>query len=309
VLYAISTALGFIISFSIVCAILPYYFYDTIYVNAYVAGKNWPYMLIQVGLFLVLFGTLILLAILFSDWKAGFRKLRELPKSPRQWIDLKNWDTPTLHPFLDFPTLGFFLSTFFVVVSFGQHMGAYMCYIYQLMVPFIAIWLMQVFSRREKFLAFQLPGILFTLFLMIQMVYPKGLTFTDAEFMPEWNQMSQVIAGSSKIFNSPAVVDEMIRQNKPFVDSGQNQFYFVSSVPRFAFLPAEAEILGVGESFQAEIDRSIKKKSYELVMLTNGESPFIDPALLASYYRYKESITLIMPGAYQVWLIDIWVPK
>lgn len=314
--FGVLTLFLFLLSLWFVWETAPYYFYNVVFIHYSYATRDWLYMLLQVGQFFTLFGVVFLWSIII-----GYKK-KDTPtktdtkttESSRRFanlkrIDINHFDRPVLDVFLDLPVFCFFFSFLLIFFSLGLHIGNYMVYLFQLMAPFFTMMMVQRLSRINKFPVLTYMAIVLNAFLIMKTLYPLGLDFDPAIYQAGWPRVRQLIAEHNTILNSPALVSELISQKKPFMNTGQNEYFYVPSVPDVFFLPASNEIYEIGNAFREEIIQSVQNKSYDLVMYTPTDPFLTNTQDLQRNYRHVETITLAMPVSKQVWEVEVWLPK
>jgi 4-amino-4-deoxy-L-arabinose transferase-like glycosyltransferase len=295
------------------------YFYNVIYVHTKIVSDQVLHANKQVYQFLLAYfptivgGCLILFSekgrnsekviSTFIDWKKSLR------------FNLINFSEPLIN--FKFDVFGYFLicSTIIIYFTLGRHIGSYMVYLFQLMTPFLII---QILGRLTSGNPYRL--------LILSLFVVNILTFrSDYQLdinLSDWKKAKEYIQSSQSILNSPALTQILVEKNKPIIDSGQTQYFFVPlDYSSNHFLPESKEIQNIQSHFKNAIRSEINNRGYDYVMVSTWDSPFANTDELNENYQVVDALYLPMPQSNQNWLkpaedldnhfweISIWMPK
>ncbi len=121
--------------------------------------------------------------------------------------------------------------------------------------------------------------------------------------------MEATVRGSRTILNSPLIVGMLIDQNKPFVDNGQTEYFKSVHIPSLFFLPAETDIHAIATNFHNRIEKNIKERRYDKVIIDQEFSPLVSKSLLKKYYHLQEILKLYSIQNRQAFQLEVWLPK
>jgi hypothetical protein len=190
----------------------------------------------------------------------------------------------------------------------GLHVGSYLNYAYQMLIPTFFCWFFQIanFSKGKRW---SLAFIVVVNLLMWQytLLNPNMLKQKKSK---EWAQVENYLQTSLNILNAPVVTSAVVELGLNPLDSGQT-IYFYSVQPY-----ADNILIGTPyEAFNADgvmyvnnIDRSIERKSYDLVATIKEKASFYSMQLLNENYSITDEIIVDMPQTNQHWTVLIWRP-
>ncbi len=295
------------------------YFNNVLWINYYIAGQDFSYVFKQLYAysqtnFGIIFSLLfcVFLSGAVSQKKCQHFQLKYYKNLKVSFFDLKK---PLIQADFDFINFSLFISLLIFLFKFGQHWGSWLIYIHHLISPFLILISIialdkQIKKSKNKLITISLNILL--IFNLLSVSSPQFLLPLDYN-LKDWSRLRALVSQHQHIFNSPAIASILIEQGKKVYDSGQSQ-YFALSTKRPDFLdsilfPKRNQIQKRHQEFLQEITEDVKSKKYDLIVLTKGYSPFISEKLLKKYYRYQE--TLIAPMSVktkQNWKLDIWKP-
>ncbi len=293
------------------------YFNNTILIHAYIAGHDfihaikqfYEYSKINLGI------TLIFLLCVFLERSSGKSKPHPIKAQRKLEFNLLNLEKPVLNQEASLIEFCLVLSLLLFFGKFGQHWGSWLIYIHHLISPFLIFLSFELLSKRLKNKGTDCFNLLLIFLVLINL-----FSSSSSQLLPQpdyslknWNNISALLSRHKHIFNSPAIASILIEQGKKVYDSGQSQ-YFVLSTKRQGFWgniipPRQSKIQLRYETFLQEINRDVKSKKYDLIVLTKGYSPFISENFLKKYYQRKTTLIAPMSAkSKQNWKLDIWKP-
>jgi len=310
VLYGLTFFVVFALFAFAVKYIFPLYFVDTVIGNASNTYLSFRHLFTQLrDLFFffypVLFMALLFLFIVFSE--------KKLPKNSRphgygKLFNFSKWDVSLIdHPFhfLLYSFLCSFLAFSFVL---GPHIGNYLNYAYQLLIPTFFGWFFCELTFKKNMKYILALAVLFNLFIWGgKALDPDMLKQRDSK---EWARLFEYVHSSKVILNSPTSVAEMVRLGKMPMDSGQTSyFYTVKPFSENMLVDTSYDVLyNDGYRYVLLIDRMVKKQRFDLVMLTEEKATFFHSKILGDYYSQVDEIKLEMPQTGQRWTMLLFRP-
>jgi hypothetical protein len=215
-------------------------------------------------------------------------------------------------PFLNLPGNYFAFTFIFCFLGFifilGRHPGSYMNYAYQIVIPPFVLWSFQMLNPKSVFSTVALCLPLANLLLLSQILLnPSFLLQRDSG---EWAELQNLIRGSHRVVNSPAIVSMLIDAGIPPIDSGQSEYYYeIRPYPNHKLIgPGYDTIKQHAMAYRQSIRKSIRNGQFDRLILTEGYRNFLVPMDQVSGYRKVKTITIAMPQAYQTWDIGVWEP-
>jgi hypothetical protein len=168
------------------------------------------------------------------------------------------------------------------ILFLGPHIGNYLSYAYQLIIPVFFCWFFLRFGSQGKTGFLMTIAILFNLFFWGKnMLSPQMLEQKDSR---EWASLYSHVRSSSNILNSPVVTSAVIELGLNPLDSGQTSyFYAVQPYPDYTILGPFYDVFQVdGFRYVKFIDNAIQEQKFDLVLTTREKSSFYHAKLIAT---------------------------
>jgi hypothetical protein len=309
-LYAAVFIALFAAAFFVVRAWLPLYFVDVLASNLSNTTRVPEYLVKQLRQLLkefypaALLGIIALVAAIPALRARGTRSLSLLSPSK-----LAASDRPVLSTPLDYFAYAFVVSTAAFIFVLGLHVGNYMAYAYQLMLPPFVIWLGRLFARPGRWVWIQVP-------LLILNLFTFSAARLDPAFLSQgsarpWARLYEYVDRSTRVLNSPVLVPEMIRRDMPVLDSGQTEYFY--NVNRELYPgnnllgPSYETLAGRGQQYLSSVNDAIANQAFDAIMVTDQLNIF-DQNLMSRYYQPTLSMAVNMPQTDHEWTIDVWTP-
>lgn len=308
---AIGYGLLFLALFAIVFAIIrinyPLYFINVIHGNASNTFRTFERLYTQLFWLSVYFFPALLLTG-YMLW--GEYKNRKNASSPVQAkFNLFELNTPliSLHP--DYLLYAFLVALSAFVLILGSHIGNYLAYSYELVVPTFLFWFFVTFDQKRTFTTFSALLIVINLFYWQYITLnPKMLVQSNSV---DWQKAFSYLDPSLNILNSPTLTSRMIELGMMPVDSGQTDvYYLMDPYPKNLLLgPAYEDYFNDGVEYTNSINTAIIKKEYDLIITTKDVDVFYDVSLIEANYEMVDQLILYMSATNQKWVIQVWEPK
>ena len=309
----------FLISVFIVNHFYETYFYNVVYVHTQIVSDQISHAIRQLYQFLLAYFPLIIAGILilfsektscedgvasaFNEWKKSMQ------------FNLLDFPEPLIKPKTDM--VGYFLlcSTLAIFLALGRHIGNYMVYLFQLMTPFLIVLILGRLTPANPYRN------LILLFLVVNIISFRADYILNID-QSDWQKAEEYIKSSHKVLNSPPLTSILLKENKPIIDSGQTQYFFVplDYISNY-FLPNSAAIKDIQNNYKQAVQSEIRNQIYDYVMISTWDSPFTDFDVLNESYQLFDTLYLPMPQSNQSWLkpienlenhdweISVWKPK
>ncbi|GMV33477.1 hypothetical protein FBQ83_02220 [Chloroflexi bacterium CFX5] len=288
----------------------PFYFVNMIFGNVGNTFRTFKHLSTQLFWLTVYFFPLLTLAAVML-WKEP-RKDKELPsdfKTPGFQYDLLNLNKPLVDAKPDYLLHAFVLCLLVFATVLGSHVGNYLAYSYELVVPTFLFWFFINFDRKRTF------TLLSTFVVVVNLFYWQFITLhpnmLDQRNSAAWERAFSYLNPSLNILNSPTVASRMVELGMRPVDSGQTDaFYLMKPYPDNPLWgPAYEEHRRDGLEYTQSINEAIAKQEYDLIITTKDVDVFYDLELIAEHYALTDTLVLYMQQTEQKWAVQVWEPR
>lgn len=301
-MYGLAFLLLFISSWFAVRLAFPLYFVNTIIGNISNTERSSAHLFSQLKQLLIYFFPVVVSCVflLFERDRASRRAGLTL--------DVRDWKQSLLRASPDYFFYSFTCALLAFLLFLGLHIGNYLGYAYQLVVPVFFCWFFLKLNLQKN------TGILITMAILINLfvwgrssLSPQMLEQKDSK---EWASLYSYVSSSSHILNSPVVTSAMIELGLRPLDSGQTSyFYAVKPYPGNPLLgPSYESFQADGFKYIKFIDNSIEKQAFDLVITTREKSTFYHAKLIETFYTPVKEIRVNMPQSGQQWTLLLWKP-
>lgn len=301
--YAALFLLLFAGSFLVVRWVFPFYFINTVIGNISNTGLSYPHMISQLKDLGIYFLPIILLSILFlaSD-------MRNFRRGTGTMFDIREWKQPLIKIPFDYYFFSFLCTLLVFIFFLGPHVGNYLNYAYQLILPVFFCWFFPRIGRQEK-QVFVITGlVILNLILWNGIVLPFHVL--EQKGSREWSRLQNYVQSSSNILNSPLITSTTIESGLNPLDSGQiTYFYIIKPYPESAILgPSYTLLRADGMQYLRSVDNSIEKQKFDLIFTTLEKNTFYHMKLVSEFYTPIDEIRVDMPQTEQQWTVVVWKP-
>lgn len=294
----------FVISFIAIRLAYPLYFIDVFRGNVSNTFRTLEHLREQLMWLSIYFAPILLLSI-FIFKESPLQNLPALKTS----FNLSSFDSPFIEKAFDYLLFAFiFCFTAFVVVL-GSHVGNYLSYAYELVVPTFLFWFFVNFEKKKGFNIFSSILILINLSYWQYMTNsPQMLTERNSV---EWQKLYSYLKPGMSILNSPTITSRLIELGIRPIDSGQTDYYYTMKPYSDNILlgPSFEEFQKDGEGYTQEINQFIVAQEYDLIVTSKDVEVFYDLDLIPQYYEMTDQLILYMPATEQKWVVEVWEPK
>lgn len=304
-LYSLYFFLFFVVSFFVVRFAFPMYFIDTILGNISNTSRSTAHLFSQLKqLWLYFFPVLLasIIVLLSTKGRVLTGVMKQLPNNQR-------WKSPLINTSLDYFLYSSVCSLLAFIFLLGPHIGSYLSYAYQLIIPLFFCWFFLNFNPRGKTGFFIAALVVLNLFLWQNSVLPlQMLAQKDSK---EWSSLYSYIQSPANILNSPVITSAMIDSGLNPIDSGQTSYYyFMKPYPDSPLTGISyATVRSDGIGYTKSIDNSITKQRFDLIFTTlEKSSTFYHMELVEKFYKPTAEIKVGMPQTDQQWTVLIWRP-
>jgi hypothetical protein len=305
-LYGMFFLLAFVVVFLGIRSFLPLYFIDTVVGNISNTYTSADHVLAQLrSLFLFFYPMLFFLLVLSLAYirENGLRL-----NISSNLMNLSGLDAPLLNCPINYLFYSFISSAVAFLFILGPHVGNYLNYAYQLVVPTFFCWLFYEMQLNKNMKYFFAGMMLFNLALWSGKVLNADmLKQADSQ---EWASVHEYLGNSSVTLNSPATTAEIIALGQIPMDSGQTAyFYAVEPFSGGLFTAINYdEFYNDGFRYTLLVDRMIEKQRFDLVITTREKTSFYHDRILQDYYDQIDEIEVDMPQTNQHWTLVFWKP-
>lgn len=292
----------FAVSFAAIRLSYPLYFIDVIRGNVSNTFRTFEHLASQLIWLLIYFGPILLLTLI-ALWKD-----RASLKAANLRLNVSTWDIPFLEMPFDYYLYVFIICTLAFVFVLGSHVGNYLSYAYELVVPSFLFWFFIHMDSKKAFTVLSAVIILVNLFYWQNAtIGPKLLGERNST---EWDKLFSYLKPSMNILNSPTITSRLIELGIKPVDSGQTDYYYtMKPYPDNILLgPSFEEFYNDGQEYTQSINESIAAKQYDLIITSKDVDVFYDLNLIAENYEMVDQLILYMPQTEQKWVVEVWEP-
>jgi hypothetical protein len=303
-LYGLAFLILFVVSFLAVRLAFPLYFINVIIGNISNAERSAAHLLSQLVQLAIYFFPVLFSLLVLRIMEQGSSGYRAIPA-----FNVQEWEQPWISVAPDYFLYATVCSLLAFILFLGSHIGSYMNYAYQLVVPVFFCWFFLKLDHQRKTNFLIGFAVVFNLFFWQQDVLPlRILKQSDSE---EWSKLSSYVQSASQTLNSPVVTSMMVDYGLSPLDSGQTSYYYaIKPYPNFTLLgPAYDMVETDGFRYVKFIDNSIKQQTFDLVITTREKSTFYHVKLLEDFYSPVDEIKVDMPQTGQRWSLLLWRPR
>jgi hypothetical protein len=281
----------------------PLYFIDIMIGNISNAERSPAHLFSQLTQLLIYFFPVLLSALLLLVAE------KDTSNPPRaSGFDIRDWKQPLISISPDYFLYSFVCASLAFILVLGSHIGNYMSYAYQLVIPLFFCWFFLKFDPQQKTGLLITIAIVFNLFFWEQdALSPQMLAQKDSK---EWARLYSHLRSSSNILNSPVVTSAVIELGLNPLDSGQTSyFYAVKPYPNRAILGPFYDVFQAdGFKYIRFIDNAIEEQTFDLVVTTREKTSFYHAKLLEKFYSPVDQIKVDMPQSGRQWTVLLWKP-
>jgi len=300
---------SFTLSFFLIRFLFPLYFINTIEGNIANTTRSFEHLLNQLKDLGIYFFPVLILVLYFVGKKhrEGREKKSSISES-RSLINLFSLEHPLLlvaHDYLFYLFIGSLLAFLFIL---GPHIGSYLSYAYQILVPTFFCWFFQWFEFKKK------RGILYALLVIFNLYFWEGTVIPprmlEQKNSESWAEIYSYIQPSLSILNSPVVTSRIVDVQSNPMDSGQTAYFYAIKpyTDNKLFGPPYDTIYADGYKYIKSIDNSIERKKFDLIITTTEKTPFYHSKLIGGNYSLLQELVIDMPQTDQQWTVQIWKP-
>ena len=297
----------FAIAFAVIRVVYPLYFINVIYGNASNTFRTFERLYTQLFWLAVYFLPALLLTG-YMLWRESQK--RKTGSHPSQaGYNILDFGQPLFNLRPDYFLHAFIICFFAFVLILGSHIGNYLAYSYELVVPTFLFWFFFNFNQKRTFTLIPAVLIITNLFYWQYITLdPKTLSQRSVS---DWQKAFSYLDPSLNILNSPTLASRMIELSMMPVDSGQTDvYYLMDPYPTNNLVgPSYEEYFNDGLEYSQSINHDIENQEYDLIITTKDVDVFYDLKLIRKYYELTNQLILYMPQTNQKWVVQIWEPK
>ncbi len=298
----------FVIAFGVIRSVYPLYFTDVLRGNVSNTFRELDHLTSQLKWLSIYFAPILLLTIL-SFWNSSRNISPQNNLTKRASFDISAWDTPLLTFSFDYYLYIFILCLLMFVLVLGSHVGNYLSYAYELVVPTFLFWFFVNFEKQKAAPILSAGLVLANLFYwQYNTISPQMLAEKNSV---EWEKLFSYLKPSMRVLNSPTITSRLIELGIKPVDSGQTDYYYtMKPYPDNLLLgPSFEDFYNDGQEYTKSINDAIAKQEYDLIVTSKDVEVFYDLDLIAEHYVMTDELILYMDQTEQKWVVQVWEPK
>jgi hypothetical protein len=206
-------------------------------------------------------------------------------------------------------------STVIVLLMIGKHQGSWLAYLFQLISPFIIIFVLSVvLSAKMRHLRHPsvVPALVALNLLLIAFVLLPTSGAFDQENMENWRLLEAAVDEHEHILNSPAIAPLLMEQGKQVYDSGQSEYFAsgTTSNPLILLISDTNEmVVRRSREYNERMTSAVRNKEFDALILTEGHSPFVPDDVINENYVLQQTVYVEFPANLDGWDITIMVPR
>ncbi|HLO18072.1 MAG TPA: hypothetical protein VK206_24790, partial [Anaerolineales bacterium] len=299
--YGVLFLMLFAISFFAMRLAFPLYFLDVIIGNISNASRSAAHLFSQLIQLLIYFFPILFASLLMLE-KGTFNR------AGVRTFNLGIWKQPLIGASPDYFFYSFVCALLVFILFLGPHVGSYLTYAYQLVIPVFFCWFFLKFDPQKKMGFLIAVLVIFNLFFWERSVIPPQML--EQKNSKAWASLYSYVRSSSNLLNSPVITSAAIEFGLTPLDSGQTAyFYAIGPYPdNIIFGPFYDTFHADGFRYIKFIDNSIEKQKFDLVFTTREKGAFYHMKLLEMFYTPVAELRVDMPQTEQQWTVVIWKP-
>ncbi|MBI2331439.1 MAG: hypothetical protein HYU84_04625 [Chloroflexi bacterium] len=292
----------FVISFVAIRLNYPLYFIDVLRGNVSNTFRTLEHLASQLMWLSIYFGPILALTVI-ALWKD-----KSSLKVANLRLNVSAWDKPFLEMPFDFYLYAFIICILTFVFVLGSHVGNYLSYAYELVVPTFLFWFFVSIDQKKAFTGLSAAIILINLFYWQNETI--GPSLLGDKNSVEWEKLFSYLKPTMNVLNSPTITSRLIELGIKPVDSGQTDYYYTMKPypDNFLFGPSYEEFYNDGQEYTQSINESIAAQRYDLIVTSKDVDVFYDLDLIAEHYEMTDQLILYIPQTEQKWVVEVWEP-
>lgn len=293
----------FVVAFAVIRLSYPLYFINAFRGNVSNTFRTLEHLLSQLMWLSIYFGPILTLTLI-ALWKD-----KASLKVTNIRLDISSWDKPFLEIPFDYYLYAFIICILTFVFVLGSHVGNYLSYAYELVVPTFLLWFFVRIDQKKVLTGLSAAIILVNLFCWQNATIGPNL-LGDRNSV-EWEKLFSYLKPSMNVLNSPTITSRLIELGIKPVDSGQTDYYYTMKPYEDNFLlgPSYEEFYNDGQQYTQSINESITAQQYDLIVTSKDVDVFYDLDLIAEHYEMVDQLILYMPATEQKWVVEVWERK
>ncbi|MCK5632267.1 hypothetical protein KAH94_00800, partial [bacterium] len=319
-----------VVSVLVVNSIFDVYFANCFFNHMTVAGKNFESMIRQFKTYfhetqgvVILFGLLLLLSFV-NMFRGNISKGHGFLDKLKKYFSVFNFfdiNKPLIRVDFDLNLFCVLSSSILLYSWLGLHDAQWMAYFYQLLTPFLLIFVFTKFSRKKWLVVLSVILVCFNIFKL----NARSCINRDLDRTP-WEQISTIISKYKNVLHHPMTDTIILEQDKKLYFSGQTEYFQYGAI-RQGFWAGKgpgqkivhvhegmhiAHVVPMIEKYENFINvvlaKQIVNKEFDLILLRKDDNPKYFTVPVQEFYDYKGSIALPLHNADTI-DITFWRPK
>jgi len=273
--------------------------YETYFSNVFFNHINYNiddpgYLLLQCKEYVKHSGGLCLLGVMAIFWAGS-----ENEKSSRFW----NFHGLNAPLFLKRIPLAGYIAVWVIllfVCRMGQHQGAWLTYLFQLLTPFLLLWALPSFKKIKGYSRFPVFATLLSLNLVVaSFPYLSNVSRVE-ESRKEWDLLLSLMEPASNVLNSPIFALERIKAGKKVYDTGNSEHFQYGGERQGVWAMISDPQPAIREQwlkYKNRVQEDVLQGKFDLVAIDRGPRFMADEGLFLKTYTLMVTIPIQMPHA------------
>ncbi|MCB0396011.1 MAG: tetratricopeptide repeat protein [Flavobacteriales bacterium] len=310
-IYGCGFALLLLISVLVVDQRFETYFSNAFFIYTNYRIDKFDYMIRQLSAYVKHSPGLI--GLMMMGGYAGWRSF----KGGSWKLNLKNPEAPAIAsaiPLSAFVAVCIFL---LFVYRLGQHQGAWLTYLFQLMSPFLllatlpAVFRASIRYKRSLVMALLMINLGINAFAYLN--HTGEVRYSEES----WKLLKTLTEPANQVLNTPVIAMDLLQENKRVFDTGNSEYFQYGGERNgiwSSFLSPHPEIQDRWMEARREVNQMIEQQKFDLIVLGRGPRYLTDEAFYSRYYTLLVTIPIRMPHAtmreeIQRFDVGVWEPK
>ena len=326
ILYALAAAALGIASAAVIKGIFETYFMCTLFIHQKVAGNNISFAIEQLRLFVFIHAGLLAAAPIYLMCRFG--QVRTFWAHTR--LCLSTLNTPL---FSGCPvTLSahcFACSLIVVFFWMGRHEGNYMTYLFQLMSPFLIIWICGLTAGSTAPACKTFCELAFAFLIIISLYRAHDFLYfkSNSNFFDRtskwhheidfdeqpWIRIKESVDRFPRILNSPLIVPLLLKRDMPVYDTGQSEYFRymlrAENLLERLLAPAGGTPEPRWSCYVQSIHAAIERREFKALIIGQYDGIMYSMDQVSKYYNLASSAEITLFHTGQNIRLNTWLPK
>lgn len=298
------------------------YFFDTTVLLLHNGGEKYSsdaLLYEQLKFFFEIYWPLIILAVIGFGYG---RLTAQAPDTPsfRSWnYNLRELDRPLITPEVNYFLLCFVCATIAILMVLGKNIGNYMSYHFQLMSPFLVLYLFTLYPKLH------IPGFVLVPLILVNFYLVYEILPQDFDVNPvPWKKIEKYIDTNERILASPVVTSLLIDRDRDLYHRTMSYFFHEAEKrPEILVRENEEDTIGyIYDKYMNDLHQKIETHYFEVLILSKTDIYYFFGAYpnpqntfgsyyLNHYYKVVDKVPLYLTDRYGGGIREmiVWKPR